>query len=165
METQQKTPIGFIFKFLPWIEMFGLVLLAIAIILTLIKLPGDELLMVSMATLATVFFLYAQAPPEARKDEDAPFGFKELLANVIAPKVFWISTSVCTIGILFYALGFQKITWQQMLLIGAPSLAISILLQATFFIGGTPARASFQSSLLRGMPILVIALYLLLKSF
>lgn len=162
METQPR-PLFQIVKFLPWIETLALLLLMASGIMMLLGSPYQQFLMIAMSTLAMVFFMYAYVPPQVDVTSERQPGFRELLAYSIAPKVLWISMSVTTIGLLFYALGFPKMNWQQMLLIGTSSMGLSILIQMGMFVAGLPPTKAFWRSLLRASPLFVVGVYILSK--
>ena len=163
METQQRTQILLIVRLLPWIEKLAVIMLLISAVMMILDLPFTEFVMISLSTLAIVFFLNAQLLPPMERTDEAPLGFNELLTFVILPKVLWISASVSTIGILFQFLGLDG--FEQMLLIGGSSLSVALLLLLIqVMINGVGSLKLFQAVLMRVVPILVIALYLLLNS-
>ena len=163
METQQRTQILFIVRLLPWIEKLAVIMLMISAVMMLLSLPFTEFVMISLSTLAIVFFLNAQLLPPMERKDGAPLGFNELLTFTILPKVLWISASVSTIGLLFQILGLSG--FEQMLLIGGSSLSVALLLLLIqVIINGVGSLKLFQGVLMRVIPILVIAVYLLLKS-
>ena len=53
---------------LPWFEKAGLALLVIAGVMMLLEMPAREILMLSLGTISTVFFLNAYAPPKVRSE-------------------------------------------------------------------------------------------------
>ena len=143
--------------------MLGLLLLLASGIMMLLKLPFKEYLMVSMCTLAMVFFLYAYLPPDVNASEEKQPGFKEFLVYAVAPKIAWISMSVTSVGLLFSALGFPRLSWQQMLLIGTSSMGLSMFVQMGMFLAGLQPTKAFWRSLLRALPLFVMGVYILSK--
>jgi hypothetical protein len=159
MEAKENIQIVIIRTLLPWLERGGMVLLVVAATMMVMKIPAQEVFMIAMGTLSIVFFLNAQVPPVMEKSEK-PFGFKDMLAFVILPKIMWISSSVCIIGILFSYLGLTGAT--QMLIVGAGSLAIAAFILFIFSLSGMNLR-SLQPTFLRVAPVFVIALYVLTR--
>ena len=162
MQTEQKSSIILIATILPWIEKFALLLLVISGVMMLVKQPAQQLWMLSLSTLATVFFLRAQAPPEYPPSGDTPMGFRELLAFSILPKVLWISASISTIGILFHVLGLTGSN--KMLYIGGTSLSLAVSIFAILFLTGAQHLKILQPVLLRALPVLVVVAYSILTA-
>ena len=162
MQSEQKSLTLLIAKFLPFIEQFALLVLVISGVMILLKRPAEQLLMLSLSTLSTVFFLRAQTPPETPPSGDTPMGFKELLAFSILPKVLWISASISTIGFLFHLLGLSGS--RKMLLIGATSLSLALFVFAVLFLTGVRHLRVLQPVLFRVLPVLSVVLYILLRA-
>jgi hypothetical protein len=162
MQTEQRSSIVLIARFLPSIEKLSLLLLVVSGVMILFKQPGEQLLMLSLSTLATVFFLRAQTPGEYPASNDTPMGFRELLAFSILPKVLWISASIGTIGILFHLLGLSGA--RQMLVIGATSLSFAVTVLAVLFVTGARNLNILRPLLFRVLPLLIVTLYIILKA-
>ena len=95
--------------------------ICVALLLTaLITQPAwrNEMLTLSLVTLAGVFFLRSFSPPKNRPEKTAGAG---LFYQTMLPKLMGIGSSVCLIGFLFYILHLHGA--DQMLLIGTATLA------------------------------------------
>lgn len=91
-------------KLLPYLERVFLATLIIGFALQLTGMAIPILKTVSLSGLGVIFFLSAYRPLEIEPVEGEQMGFNELLGLSVVPKVLWISTSITTIGILFYSL-------------------------------------------------------------
>ena len=162
--TSTPTPlIVRITKNLHWAERLFLIGLAIGTVLTLSSIDSG-VTKVSLNGLAITFFLYAYKPIDIpRTDENEQFGFSELLALQIVPKVMWISSAVSTLGLLFYLLDMGNDGYKRMLMIGGLTIGISILLFAFFLVSGVKYLKVVAPILLRSVPLLAIDLYILFK--
>lgn len=110
---------------------------------------SDTLLILSLTTLSTVYFLSAfkpggsvEPPPADQKSGDT----LDLLVKIIAPKVGWIGCSVAVVGILFYLQGMKG--YEQMLMIGGGTLAIVSAPLGIAFLKGNKLQL-----LMRTMPL------------
>jgi len=89
-----------------------------------------------IAGLAIVYFLSAFQPPKFIPSENEPFGFSELFAWTILPKVLWIGTSVVVFGILLFYMNLGNSGYQKLLTIGCSTLLISLFLLTVLAIKG-----------------------------
>lgn len=155
---------NYIFEtFLPWIERAAIALLIAAGIMTLLKIPADEMIMLSMATLSVVFFLNTRSMTAPEPKEGEQFGLSELLGFVILPKILWIGASVSVIGILFFILEFAG--YGEMLMVGASSLTMGILILAVLISTGSQNLLPiYQPVLIRVLPVMALAQYILLTN-
>jgi hypothetical protein len=108
-----------------------------------------------------IYFLSAYKPSDLPTDENNPFGFSELLSLSILPKVMWINSAVLAIGILFYLL--KNEGYKQMLMIGCLSMGAALLILLILFIARAKYLNNCASVLLRGIPLLAVAAYIMLK--
>jgi hypothetical protein len=113
--------------------------------------------------LALVYFLQAFQIIALERPEDEKLGFSHLFAFSITPKVFWINCSVSLIGILFYQLQFTARSYQQMMLIGAVSLAISMLIFLPVVLTNSTNSGKLAPLFYRGVPLLALDLFFLLR--
>jgi len=145
---------------LHWVEKIAIALLFLCGLLAALgkEAEAQGLLMVSLGTLSTVFFLYANAPPQGIDKTEQPMGFKELLTLLIIPKVLWISLAISTIGILFYFLNLKG--YNEMLLIGGTSLLFALVLLAVLFLNGAKYLDAIRPVLMRAVTVLVIDIYI-----
>lgn len=162
MKTLQKGQLYYLIILQPWIERIAFVLLVVAVVLTFIGIPAQELLMVAMATLSIAFFLNIRIPFETERPGDASWGFREMLTYLVLPKIMWISASVSVIGILFHILGLKGAL--EMLFIGGTSLFFAIGIFGILLLTGSEDLKIYQRILLRIIPVAIIAIYLFLAA-
>jgi hypothetical protein len=148
-------------KILSWLERGAVVVVIIGLILTATGTNASQILMISMSALAGVYFLYAYQPIQIEREEGEKYGFKELLAFTIAPKISWIGNSVMLIGILFSLLSLNGA--RQMLMVGIGAGAVASFILGALSASGTKNIESIQPVLLRTIPLLGVSLYLFLK--
>lgn len=155
---EPKTP-G-ILKHLPVFEKVLMCVLAIGIILAVLNI-NFLILRIALTGLAVTFFLSAYRPPEEIKErsENDTFGFSEMLALMIIPKVLWISSAVSAAGIALYFFRFGNDGYKQALMIGILSIAACLVLLAFFLISGIKHLKSVTPILLRAVPALLAGLY------
>lgn len=153
-----------IFKYLPVIEKFFLLSLIIGLILNYFFALGlHSITMISLTSLSCIAFLNAYRPSQVPPaEEESPYGFKELLAYHILPKVLWIGTSVLLIGILFYILKLEGML--DMIFIGGTSVAIATFLLVIIKLTGTKHMEYVTPALYRSTPVLIIGIYIYLQS-
>ncbi|MFM7429738.1 MAG: hypothetical protein ACKO1F_07545 [Flammeovirgaceae bacterium] len=130
-----------LYKLLELTEKVFLATSVLALALKRFDVQSNDLLILALGGLSTVYFLMAQRPAIQTEDTDSEeipkLGFFDLLVTTIAPKVGWISCSVAVVGILFW---YQK--WEgfkQMLLLGGSTLVVVSLLVGYAVIKGNKA--------------------------
>lgn len=151
-----------LYKLLELAEKVFLATSVLALALKRFDVQSNELLILALGGLSTVYFLMAQRPAIQTEDTESKeipkLGFFDLLVTTIAPKVGWISCSVAVVGILFW---YQK--WEgfkEMLLLGGSTLFVVSLLVAYGVINGNKA---FTVLLMRAVPLCLICGSLLSK--
>lgn len=123
----------------------------------------QRVLSLSLACLAVIHFISAFRPVNIPFKENEQLNFTALLALVIVPKIAWINCAVIVIGILVYLLNPASVGYQQMLLIGTLSfLAIGIIMVYAL-VSHVPYLKFVMPVLWRVAPLLLIAVYLLMK--
>jgi hypothetical protein len=142
-------------------ELFLTGLLTFGILLPKMGVDSSPIVVISVFGLAVVFFLQAYNPtllpiPPAQR------GFKELLSLTVLPKIIWIATSVCTIGILLFLLDISN-GYLQVLLIGETALVASLLIAGYFFMRSAAYAKIVTPMLYRAVPVLLISTYILLS--
>lgn len=147
-------------KYLPLAEKFLLTALAVGIVLVVMKIDSVVVAM-SLLGLGTIYFLYSYRPINVPAQDGVKPGFLELLGLGILPKVLWISSSVCAVGIVFYLLGFFG--YDNMLMIGAMSVGMGILLLGLLLALGVKHLVMVAPVLLRAVPLCLATLYILIK--
>ena len=133
-----------------------------AMVMRRVDLPGDEILKISLWGLAIVYFLSAFRPPEIRDEPGTQKGFKELLYEVILPKVVGIGSAVSILGILFTLLGLPGA--KQQMLIGFGTITGALVLLGIAFIQGNEGVKAQTSLLYRVLAIWVVCAYYLFRS-
>ena len=163
MEKTQTIPNHVFKKFLPWIERAAISLLIVAMIMALLKIPADEMIMVSMGTLSVVFFMNARSMTAPEPKEGEQSGFRELFGFVILPKILWLGASVSVIGILFFILELSG--YAEMLMVGGSSLTIgTLILVILISTGSQNLLPVYKPVLVRVLPVMAVALYILLTN-
>lgn len=144
-----------LFLYLQTLEKIFLIGFIIGVILRITHTEGgDQFLMISMFGFAMVSFLTAYKPTTENLGND----FKALLVTIIN-KVFYISSAVTIIGLLFYLLHFKG--YQQMLMIGALSIIISTIVSVYLIAQVEKSGNILQPALLRGLPLGIAAAFVL----
>lgn len=113
-----------------------------------------------LITLGTVYYLFAFRPP-APLPEGRQLDFMGLLITTILPKVLWISCSVGAVGLAFYFNGMPGA--QQMLLIQASTGLVGLIIWGIGNLQQTESLDRVTAPMTRAFPILLIAVYILLK--
>ncbi len=112
-------------KILTLLDRIFIATLVAWLVLKLLGTPVLMLLVIGLLGVAAIFFLQAYQPLDI-KSEDENVGFEFLLGASIIPKVLGISSSVATVGILFYLLNMEG--YSVMLTVGSLSIAIALLI-------------------------------------
>lgn len=161
--TQSPTPfIVKITNYLPLIEKIFLVALAIGTLLTLLSIDSS-VTKFSLLGLGVIFFLMAYRPIDLPAQEGETFGFTELLAWSIVPKVMWINSAVSALGISFYLFDFGNDGYKRMLMIGGLTIGIAILMLTFFLVSGVKNLKMVTPALLRAVPLFLLDIYIFLK--
>ncbi len=148
-------------KYLPLVEKILLAVLAVGVVLTLANMD-PVVARFSLVGLAVTFFLRAYRPPETFIEEERSPRFIELLGLSIVPKVLWIGSAVCAMGISFYLFDFGNDGYVQMLVIGTLSVANGILVVVVCAVSGVKMSA-VMPILLRAVPLGLVCAYLWLR--
>lgn len=160
MEKKNKTEVYYLAKILPWLESLAIVLILITGVLMLLGMPSEELFMVSMGTLAIVYFNNTRIPVELELPDNTALGFRELMAYMILPKIMWLGAAVAIIGILFHVLKLKGA--MEMVLIGGGTLVTALAVLGILFLAGTKElHQPYRRILPRILPVAIAAIYLL----
>jgi hypothetical protein len=163
MNTTEPSVTSKLFQYIPLIEKILLVALLIGTILAIMEIDLT-IARISLFVLAATFFLRAFQPPkEIEQSENETFGFSELLARSIIPKVLWISSAVSAIGIAFYLNNFENKGYKEMLLIGIMSIGAGLVLLTVFLVTGVKHLKTIVPVVLRAVPASLAAIYFFLK--
>lgn len=166
MTNIQTLLIGKVSKHLHWIEKFFLAVLLVGALLAVSGINATDIIFLSLSGLSVVYFLNAFRPPAEEQYPDGvqePMGFGDLLSSLIIPKVLWISSSVATIGIVFFIADPANQGYKQMLIIGGGSIMVALVLLLFISIGRAKHLKNLQPALMRSLPIGVLAAYIFLK--
>ena len=131
--------------------------ICVALLLTaLITQPAwrNEMLTLSLVTLAGVFFLRSFSPPKNKPEKTAGAG---LFYQTMLPKLMGIGSSVCLIGFLFYLLHLEGA--DQMLLIGTGTLAGCLVGSIMAAVKSSTALETLLPLILRGAAVAVLGVY------
>ena len=159
---KQKSQTNFIYKAIPTLEKFFLLLLAIGLALNFLQLGLPQITSISLAALGIIFFLSGNGPGKVPVPEDGSlYGFRELLSYTILPKILWISTSILTTGILFYTMQLQG--YLSMIAIGSTMILIGSILLLGSMAMGTKYLNHVIPVLYRSTPTLIAGIYIYLK--
>ena len=160
--TNQPTFVTALYRLLDRLE---IVFLGAAVISLLLQYagyqPASSGLMISLTSLAVVYFLNGYKPPSSEQTGEKK-DFTALLSQTILPKVLWISCAVGTIGILFHLLNLPGA--QQMLMIAAASNAFGVVLFLILSAISSTETQKLAATMYRVVPLLLICGYLLLRT-
>lgn len=151
-------------RHLPLLEKIHLGILAVGIILAILNI-NFLALRIALAGLAVIFFLSAYRPPEEikEKSENDTFGFSDMLALIIIPKVLWISSAVLATGIALSFFTYGNEGYRQALMVGILSIAVCLILLTFFLVSGVKHLKSVNPILYRAVPALIAAIYFFMK--
>lgn len=128
---------------------------------------GRELLLSSLVGLAIVFIVSAYKPREIfasqqEADEFGQWGFTEMLALIIVPRILWISTAISTFGLFSYLADFGNEGYLRVLYIGVSSTLICLLVLLITFLIGVKKLRTVTPILFRTLPVLLAGIYIIL---
>ena len=159
--TESRTPLILrVIPHLPKAEKVFLTGLAIGIILLYSNGSGKILVQVSLGALAIIFFLSAFTLLDVPRTKDEPFEFKELLTWIIIPKILWIGSAFSLLGLLVYSLQLGHGGYMRALMPGGSSIAIGLLVILYSWLTGTKHLSVLVPTLLRVVPVMLVALYI-----
>jgi hypothetical protein len=147
-------------KQLPWIEKIFLTAVIAGTILLTLKI-NSSLVKISLLGLGVTFFLSAYRPTELPRSENEKFGFQELLAGTIVPKMLWISSAISTVGIAFYLFNFGNDGYRRLLMIGGLTIATGTMILLISLLQGTKNLGTAAPILYRAIPLLLLDFYIL----
>lgn len=150
-----------IIKYFPLIEKVLLTMLGIGLVLMLADM-GSTVARFSLIGLAIAFFLMANRPAETSIEEGRPPRFLELLGLSIVPKVLWIGSAICAMGISFYLFDFGNDGYIQMLVIGTLSVVTCLLIIMICAVADVK-MSTVIPILLRAVPLSLVSAYLWLQ--
>lgn len=148
---------------LPIIEKAFIAVLAIGIILAIAGI-SFSVLEAGLIGLGVIFFgsaflLYTPIPDSDNK----PLTFPALLASTIVPKVLWISSAICMVGIALSFITPKNQGYKELLLIGTLTIASGTVILTFFLVSGIKVAKAAVPVLYRAVPASLAALYFLLK--
>jgi len=163
MEPEQKTSI--IHKHLPTLEKLFLLSLAVGLTLNFLNMDLPQITLISLTGLGVVFFMNTYRSLDIPGPEEGKlYGFQELLSYTIIPKVLWISTSILTVGILFYMMNTGNNGYLSMIGIGSTTVIIGTVFLIGSMVMGTKHLNLVIPVLYRSTPALVVGIYIYLQS-
>lgn len=163
MTSEQPKPLSLL-RHLPLLEKIHLGILSVGIILAILNI-NFLALRIALAGLAVIFFLSAYHPPDEIKErsENDTFGFSDMLALIIIPKVLWISSAVLVAGIALSFFSYGNEGYKQALMIGILSIAVCLILLTFFSVRGVKHLKSVTPILYRAVPAFLAGVYFFLK--
>ena len=155
----------FLAIYTPLLEKIFLVGLLIGALFGLLEIEPFNITvtMVSLFGLAIAYYVAAFRPMETPEDGSGQMGFKELLAYIIVPKVFWISSGVSLIGLGLLTMGSDTNGYKQMLMIGGITIATGMLVIMVLVIGGARILRPVSTALLRAIPLMIVDIFFLTR--
>lgn len=161
MSEEFRTPA--LLEKLPAFEKGFMAVLAGGIILAVLKIDLT-ILKIGLVGLAVIFFASAfRLPAPSSDQENGQYGFSDLLASSILPKVLWISSAISTIAIALYFIKPENQGYRQMLFIGTTTAATALVILTFFLISGAKHLKAVVPILYRAIPVLIAGLYFFLK--
>lgn len=153
-------------SFLPFVEIFTILVSVGGIFLISLHLPGGQLLaLLGLASLACVYFITSSVLPpipDSADDANAPKGFVDLFLRAVLRKIIYVGCSVGVIGLLFTLLklsGNREMTTIAASVLG-PCCVLSVL---AVFINNSNL-VFLKAPLARALPLFLISLYLIYQS-
>lgn len=151
---------GKLFQYLERLELILLAAFAGGLLTRYMGLSASEtIIMFSLSGLAGVYFLNAYKPPASQPPSEVKKDFVALASQTILPKLLWISSSVCVIGLLFFLLQLEG--HPQQLMVGALASAVGVVLYVILSLMGSKEAEALSPVLYRAIPLLLMALYFL----
>lgn len=142
-------------KVLKWTEIFGIITFIAGYLLKLLQYAGaNELLLVSMLTLASTYFISGFIMVSV-VDDGKPKTFTDLLPTILR-KLMYIGLAVFLIGFLFSLLHLEGAN--EMLIIGVGTLVICSLISMLLILGKRERMTLLQAPLIRAIVALLIML-------
>lgn len=123
-------------------------------ILKVLGTPLAALLIIGLLGTACIFFVQAQRPINKDFGEEKS-GFEALFGTTILPKVLGISSSVATIGILFYMLKMEG--YEVMLMVGSNTIIVAFIILGVLKLRGLRIEV-MSLQLIKSLIVLVFAL-------
>jgi hypothetical protein len=163
--TPSQTPTPFIStitKHLPLVERVLFMALGLGTILRIMYLVAS-VTKVALLGLGVTFFLLAYRPNEIPRQENEQFGFSELLALLIAPKVLWISSAISALGIAFYLFDFGNTGYKNLLMIGGMTIGVATAVLVFSLAKGVKYLETVTPILFRAIPLLFVDFYILFR--
>ncbi|PZR38955.1 MAG: hypothetical protein DI538_08275 [Azospira oryzae] len=160
--TEQRTPM--ILKITPYVGLFEKIFLTgltIGLALTYFNAESKTIIQISVLGLAITYFLTAFKTIDIPRKEDEIFGFKDLFASTIAPKVIWISCGVSLFGLFIYTLQLGHDGHKQAFMVGGSSIAMGLIIIGYSAITGTKHLSYILPTIIRASPLLIVDFYLL----
>lgn len=153
---------AFVFKALGPLEKIMVIVVLAGATLKYLHLTGaDEILMLSMSTLAAVFYLRGFNAGRSGDTQQQQTGFADLFAGAIVPKVSWIACSVVVIGALFAMLNLRGAG--EMLAVGVSALSMSCIFAGYFLVTGSVFTPALINVLYRAAPLCAFGWYMFMN--
>ena len=159
-----KRPTPLILRIIPYLPAAEKVLLigfTIGLVLIFTNTSGKGVAQIALGGLAIVYFLSSFRNLDVPRTEEQPFEFKDLLTWIIIPRIFWIGSAFSLLGILFYSFQLGHEGYMRALMPGGSVILIGLAVIFYAYVTGTKNLAILLPTLLRAIPIMLIAFYVI----
>ena len=162
MTEQQTTLLSKIIPYLNLIEKIFLTGLATGLAFTFFTFDNNKaIIKFSFVGLAISYLLMAFKYIEIPRQEGEKFGFKELLAWIIIPKIIWISCAISLLGFFIYILQLGHDGHKRAFMIAGSNIAFGLIVIIYSLFTGTKHLKYLVPTLIRAIPIAIVDFYLL----
>lgn len=168
MEQETNSTRDKIYRLVTLTEKATLLIIAIGFALNYQNLAeGKTILLIGLAGTTIIWFALAFKPIEIfnsqqEADEFGQWGFAELFALMIVPRVLWISSAVTTFGVFAYVADFGNDGYIMSLTVGGLAISICLFILLITFLMGVKKLRIVMPILFRALPILLAGIYIIL---
>ncbi len=166
MEQETNSTRDKIFRLVSLAEKAILLILAIGVVLNYQNVfEGKTLLLIALAGTAIIWFAMAFKPVELfssqqEADEFGQWGFAEMLALMIVPRVLWISSAVSAFGVFAYFADFGNVGYMKGLTSGGFAIFICLVILLITLMMGVKKLRTVIPIFFRALPIFLIDIYI-----
>jgi hypothetical protein len=168
MEQETTSGRDNVFKLASLIEKVTLLTTLIGLVLNYQNVAeGKTILLIGLAGTTIIWFVLAFKPVELfnsqqEADEFGQWGFSEMLALIIVPRILWISSALTAFGVFAFVADFGNDGYLKGLIIGGFSISLcSFILLISLLMGVKKLRVVLPI-LFRALPVLMLAIYIVI---
>ena len=167
MEQEITTTKDKLFKLIGLAENAVLLIIAVGILLRYKEVAeGKPLLQIGLAGTAIFWFILAFKRREVfssqqEANEFGPYGFTEMLAWIILPKILWIGSAVSMFGVFSHVTNFESDGNIRIMMIGGLSVSICLLILMILVLSGVKKLNMLVPVLIRAVTILIVISYII----